>query len=87
MYLQVLPCTWTHCLDPILPEGKNLTLQPNVTEVPIFRNATYACESGTWFHHDRDVQSFNVTCLDNNVMAYPPEWHFCVASKYNIQGQ
>ncbi len=43
--------------------------------------ATYACNFGFFFEHDKEQADFTVECLDTGEFDYPVEWPNCVSSE------
>ena len=73
---------WTHCIDPLVPEGKNLEV---AYSHPINFNAhvSYGCVEGTWFEEDKEKEEHLVQCKTTGKFAYPGDWPACVSSEYS----
>ena len=68
-------------MDPEVPPNRNLTRLTARSEVDRQDHVTFQCDPGTWFEHDRDLLSYNVTCVDNNTL----DWEMvpiCLPCKY-----
>ncbi len=76
-------CEWVQCIDPPIPAGANIKhTWDGVTPYEFGANATYECASTSlWFEQDRQMQSFNVTCLPGGRWQVPNPWPRCVPSK------
>ena len=56
----------------------------DVTPVEFGSTSGYRCSSpDLYFEHDRDLEVWRLTCLDDGSWDVPAVWPSCVPSKYN----
>ncbi len=71
-------------MDPPVPDGSHLVptnLNPGGGKLYEFgTNATYLCDSGLYFEHDREANHFNLTCYPGGRWQIPEKWTACVKS-------
>lgn len=77
--------TVTACINPPVPPNDTYLTGDylNVTETPLGENISYWCQSGHYFDHDFDLQSFNLTCFENGTWEHPNPWLTCVHPSSN----
>ena len=77
------PCIWVQCLYPPLPPPtSNLKLIWDGSPVNFTHNVSYVCKSDDlYFEWDRDMEEFNITCLEDGSWDAPDIWPICVNCK------
>ncbi len=72
-------------MDPPVPEGLGIAPDWDGQPVDFFDNVTYTCENNNlFFEEDRDMEGFEVQCLDSGYFDTPweGEWPTCVDNVY-----
>ena len=77
------PCVWVQCLHPPLPPAHtNLALVWDGSPVNFTHSVSYVCrEEGLYFERDRDMTSYNITCLPGGQWDEPFKWPKCIKCK------
>ena len=76
------PCTWHQCIDPPVPEGQNLKHLWDGVPKEFGENVRYECKTAQlFFEHDRELQGFELDCLEDGSFDEPDAWFKCVSSK------
>ncbi len=80
--MQLWPCKKDSCIN--AEERTNMKVNYTAgTKIAFGQHITYSCETGTFFSHDKNEESFSVECLTTGEFDYPTEaeWPECVSSK------
>ena len=77
------PCVWVQCLHPPLPPAlTNLALVWDGSPVNFTQSVSYVCrEEGLYFERDRDMTSYNISCLPGGQWDEPSKWPKCIKCK------
>lgn len=80
--LKAAKCIRTHCMTPPQPNHVNIRPVWDGNPIPFFDKIRYTCASpGLFFQEDRDLQSFEVECLEGGIFDVPKPWPACVRSE------
>ena len=81
--MQLEPCVWHQCIDPVTPPGKGLKHDWDENPVEFGDTITYSCaRDNLWFEHDKDFVSFEVKCMEDGFFEDKDDddWLNCVSS-------
>jgi hypothetical protein len=71
------PCVSVKCVNPPIPPHSHLKIGGGQNQFNFNENVTYVCETGYYFQHDKDLETFDVLCLPGGTFAAPNSWPAC----------
>ena len=76
-------CEWVACINPPTPpEEALIALQWDGNPIEFNGNVSYTCkDESLYFEMDKDMEEYNVTCLEDGSWAVPAEWPVCFNCK------
>ena len=76
-------CEWVACINPPTPpEEALIALQWDGNPIEFNGNVSYTCkDENLYFEMDKDMEEYNVTCLEDGSWDVPAEWPVCFNCK------
>ena len=76
-------CEWVACINPPAPpEEALIALQWDGNPIEFNGNVSYTCkDESLYFEMDKDMEEYNVTCLEDGSWDVPSEWPVCFNCK------
>ena len=76
-------CEWVACINPPTPpEEALIALQWDGNPIEFDGNVSYTCkDEDLYFEMDKDMEEYNVTCLEDGSWDVPAEWPVCFNCK------
>ena len=81
-------CVWVQCLYPPTPPPETLLTDTwSGDPVEFYDNVSYVCPGDDlFFEWDRDLESYNISCLPGGSWDEPIDWPICVPCKQKENG-
>ena len=83
LYDSLDTCEWVACINPPTPpEEALIALQWDGDPVEFNGNVSYTCkDEDLYFEIDKNMEEYNVTCLEDGSWDVPSEWPVCFNCK------
>ena len=83
---QLDECEAVACAAPTFPADSRLKLEQSGALTFAFgENASFACDGDdVHFERDRNMESFNVTCMNSGRWNLPFEWPKCIEGEFSL---